>query len=54
MFKEEGDQSQFEWNMLGDLKEGRPNLGPFDQSGNGYLIHFTSVPQRLATKTESP
>jgi len=30
--------------MLGDLKEGRPNLGPFDQSGNGHLIHFTSVP----------
>jgi hypothetical protein len=28
MFKEERDQSQFEWSMLGDLKAGRPNLGP--------------------------
>ena len=28
MFREERDQSQFEWSMLGDLKEGGPNLGP--------------------------
>jgi len=24
MFKAERDESQFEWSMLGDLKEGRP------------------------------
>ena len=28
MFKEERDQSQFDWSMLGDRKEGRPNRGP--------------------------
>ena len=28
MFKEEREESQFEWSMLGDIEEGRPNLGP--------------------------
>lgn len=27
MFKEERDELNFEWSMLGDVKEGRPNLG---------------------------
>ena len=33
MFKEEREESQFQWSMLGDLQEGRPNLGP--------LVHVT-------------
>jgi predicted hydrocarbon binding protein len=28
MFKEEREESQFTWNMLGDIEAGRPNLGP--------------------------
>jgi predicted hydrocarbon binding protein len=27
MFKEEREESQFEWSMLGDIELGRPNLG---------------------------
>ncbi len=27
MFKEERDNNKFEWNDLGDLENGRPNLG---------------------------
>lgn len=27
MFKEERDESKFDWSMLGDISEGRPNLG---------------------------
>lgn len=27
MFKEERDELQFDWSMLGDVAEGRPNLG---------------------------
>ena len=27
MFKEEREESKFEWSMLGNIKEGRPNLG---------------------------
>lgn len=27
MFKEERNESMFDWNMLGDISEGRPNLG---------------------------
>jgi predicted hydrocarbon binding protein len=28
MFKEEREESRFEWSMLGDIEKGRPNLGP--------------------------
>lgn len=41
MFKEERDRSQFEWTMLGDLKEGRPNLGPMTHVAVYRLMQFT-------------
>ncbi len=41
MFREERDQSQFEWSMLGDLKEGRPNLGPMTHVAVYRLMQFT-------------
>src|SRR5512140_2395679 len=41
MFREERDQSQFEWSMLGDLKEGRPNLGPMTHIAVYRLMQFT-------------
>jgi uncharacterized protein len=41
MFKEERDQSQFDWSMLGDLKEGRPNLGPMTHVTVYRLMQFT-------------
>ena len=41
MFKEERDQSQFQWSMLGDLKEGRPNLGPMTHVAVYRLMQFT-------------
>ena len=41
MFKEERDQSRFEWNMLGDLKEGRPNLGPMTHVAVYRLMQYT-------------
>jgi uncharacterized protein len=41
MFKEERKQSQFEWSMLGDLKEGRPNLGPMTHVAVYRLMQYT-------------
>jgi len=41
MFKEEREQSQFDWSMLGDLKEGRPNLGPMTHVAVYRLMQFT-------------
>jgi predicted hydrocarbon binding protein len=41
MFKEERDESQFEWNMLGDIEEGRPNLGPLVHVTVYRLMQFT-------------
>ncbi len=41
MFKEERDQSQFAWSMLGDLKEGRPNLGPMTHVAVYRLMQYT-------------
>jgi uncharacterized protein len=41
MFREERDQSQFDWSMLGDLKEGRPNLGPMTHVAVYRLMQFT-------------
>jgi hypothetical protein len=41
MFKEERDESQFEWSMLGDIAEGRPNLGPMVHVAVYRLMQFT-------------
>jgi uncharacterized protein len=41
MFKEERDESQFEWSMLGDISEGRPNLGPMVHVAVYRLMQFT-------------
>ena len=41
MFKEAQDQSQFEWNMLGDLQKGRPNLGPMTHIAVYRLMQYT-------------
>ena len=41
MFKEERDETQFEWSMLGDIEEGRPNLGPLMHVSVYRLMQFT-------------
>jgi predicted hydrocarbon binding protein len=41
MFKEERDESQFEWSMIGDIEDGRPNLGPMVHVSVYRLMHFT-------------
>jgi len=41
MFKEERDESQFEWSMLGDIEEGRPNLGPTVHVSVYRLMQYT-------------
>lgn len=41
MFKEERDESQFEWSMLGDIEMGRPNLGPKVHVSVYRLMHYT-------------
>ncbi|MEE8590930.1 MAG: V4R domain-containing protein [Spirochaetia bacterium] len=41
MFKEERDENQFEWSMLGDIEEGRPNLGPLVHVSVYRLMQFT-------------
>jgi hypothetical protein len=41
MFKEEREQSQFTWNMLGDIEAGRPNLGPMMHLAVYRLMQFT-------------
>lgn len=41
MFKEERDESQFEWSMLGDIAAGRPNLGPTMHVAVYRLMQFT-------------
>src|SRR4030042_4171098 len=41
MFKEERDESQFAWSMLGDIEEGRPNLGPTVHVAVYRLMQFT-------------
>jgi predicted hydrocarbon binding protein len=41
MFKEERDESQFEWSMLGDIETGRPNLGPMVHVAVYRLMQFT-------------
>lgn len=41
MFKEERDESQFEWSMLGDIEKGRPNLGPVVHVSVYRLMQYT-------------
>lgn len=41
MFKEERDESQFHWSMLGDIQEGRPNLGPMVHVAVYRLMQYT-------------
>ena len=41
MFKEERDETQFEWSMLGDIEKGRPNLGPMVHVAVYRLMQFT-------------
>jgi predicted hydrocarbon binding protein len=41
MFKEERDETQFEWSMLGDIDEGRPNLGALVNVSVYRLMQYT-------------
>jgi predicted hydrocarbon binding protein len=41
MFKEERDDSRFEWTMLGNVAEGRPNLGSKTDVSVYRLMQFT-------------
>ncbi len=41
MFKEEREESQFAWSMLGDIEMGRPNLGPMVHVAVYRLMQFT-------------
>jgi predicted hydrocarbon binding protein len=41
MFKEEGKDAKFEWTMLGDVGQGRPNLGPKTDVAVYRLMQFT-------------
>ncbi len=41
MFKEERDESMFEWNMIGDIGAGRPNLGATMDVAVYRLMQFT-------------
>ena len=41
MFKEERTHSMFEWNMIGDVEKGRPNIGQNVNVGLYRLMQFT-------------
>lgn len=41
MFKEEREDHNFEWGMLGDIKLGRPNLGPTVDVSIYRLMQYT-------------
>lgn len=41
MFKEERSESMFDWSMLGDISEGRPNLGTMTHVVVYRLMQFT-------------
>jgi len=41
MFREEREETQFEWTMLGNVAEGRPNLGPTTDVAVYRLMQFT-------------
>ena len=41
MFKEEREELRFDWNMIGNIGEGRPNLGPTMDVSVYRLMQFT-------------
>ena len=41
MFKEEREESRFEWSMLGDIEEGRANMGSMVHVAVYRLMQFT-------------
>ena len=41
MFKEEREQSMFDWDMIGDISKGRPNLGASMDVAVYRLMQFT-------------
>jgi predicted hydrocarbon binding protein len=41
MFKEEREECQFVWSMMGDILKGRPNLGPMMHVAVYRLMQFT-------------
>lgn len=41
MFKEERSEQTFDWGMIGDIGEGRPNLGPYMDVAVYRLMQFT-------------
>jgi predicted hydrocarbon binding protein len=41
MFKEEREECQFAWSMMGDISKGRPNLGPLVHVAVYRLMQFT-------------
>jgi len=41
MFKEEREAPQFDWSMIGNVGEGRPNLGPTMDVAVYRLMQFT-------------
>jgi hypothetical protein len=41
MFKEEREEPQFTWDMIGDITEGRPNLGNMVEVSVYRLMQFT-------------
>ena len=41
MFKEEREECQFAWSMIGDIEKGRPNLGPTVHVAVYRLMQFT-------------
>ncbi|MBF0537932.1 MAG: 4-vinyl reductase [Nitrospirae bacterium] len=41
MFKEERNQPMFDWSMIGDINQGRPNLGSTMEVGVYRLMQFT-------------
>jgi predicted hydrocarbon binding protein len=41
MFKEEREESLFDWSMIGDIVKGRPNLGATMDVAVYRLMHFT-------------
>jgi predicted hydrocarbon binding protein len=41
MFKEERDESQFKWSMLGDIEKGRPNLSSMCHVAVYRLMQYT-------------
>ena len=41
MFKEEREELRFDWNMIGNIGEGRPNLGAAMDVSVYRLMQFT-------------